>query len=93
MPELVVDPAALGQLAWPLVEVADRLGALAAALPTSPGPVGPDDLVHALEDLSHAWSAGLRALAADAADISQQLASAASAYDGVEALVSDWSRR
>lgn len=93
MPELVVDPADLVRVAGPLADAADRLGAVAAALPPTPGSVGPDDLVHALEDSARAWRTALHTSAAAVALVGEQLVSAASGYDAVDAMVGDWAAR
>lgn len=90
MPELVVDPAALVAVAGPLAEAADRLAAVAAALPPAPEEPGPSELAHALDDSAHVWRTALRALASGLALAGEQLVSAATAYDAVEALVVDW---
>jgi uncharacterized protein YukE len=91
VPELAVDPAALRQVARPLAAAADRLAALSAALPAAVGTLGPHDLVHALEDATHVWQPGLRALATAAGTASRQLVSAASTYETLEALLMPWS--
>lgn len=93
MAELAVDPAVLLDVAGSLGPPADRLAALAASLPASDGELGPDELVHALENAAHAWQHALRGAAAAVGATRDQLVSAAAAYDAVEAVVSDWSAR
>ena len=93
MPELVVDPAALLAVAGPLAAVADRLDAVAAALPGLALSSGPDDVTRALEDAAHVWQRALRGIALAVDGAGERLVSAASAYDGVEATVRDWASR
>lgn len=91
MPELAVDPAALLDVAESLGQVADRLAALSAALPRPEAAVGSVDLVHALENAVHTWQNAVRGAAIAVGAQRDQLVAAASTYEGVEALVSDWS--
>lgn len=90
MPELVVDPAVLVVVAQSMAGAASSLDAVAAALPGMTGEVGPLDIAHALEDAAHVWQHALRGLALALDGAGQRLVSAASAYDGVEAMVGDW---
>lgn len=93
MPELAVDPAVLLDVAGRLGTAAEALTALAASLPAAEAALGPDDLVHALENSAHAWQYVLRGAAVAVGATRDQLVSSAAAYDAVEAVVSDWSAR
>lgn len=91
MPELAVDPAVLLDVAGPLGEAAERLAAVAAALPTPDAALGPHDVTHALENAAHVWQHALRGAAVALSATGGRLVSAAATYDAVEAVVSDWS--
>lgn len=93
MPELAVVPAALVDIAHSLAVSASGLRAVSAALPSMTADVGPSDIAHALEDAAHVWQHALRGLAFALDSAGQRLVSAATAYDGVEAVVADWADR